>query len=82
MKTQTIYAAKRCGFRHMGIGIGVFEDMDNKTLRECFTQDDKEAPTAKQIRSELKEMRDKGLRYFPNCDNTDDLGQCKGHEDQ
>jgi hypothetical protein len=56
--------------------------MEDKTLRKCFTQDDGKKPAAKRCREQLKEWRDRGLKFIPhaNCNNQDAQGQCLGHD--
>lgn len=63
---------------HIVIAIGLFERLDDATLKDCIT--DKKL-TASEIRDELKAMRKSGLEFFPanGCDHYDNTGRCLGH---
>lgn len=61
--------------RHMAISIGLFERMDDKTLKECFPEQ-----VAEEIRAHLRNLREFGYEYYPQCDDVDEKGLCQGHK--
>lgn len=60
--------------RHLSVALGAFEEMNDKTLSECFNG----AP-APDVRAQLVELRSLGFTFYPcHCGNYDDKGDCKG----
>lgn len=61
---------------HMAFSLGLFERMDDKTLRECFKPSDATAP---EIRQHIAELRTQGFEYMPcSCGHYDADGACNG----
>jgi hypothetical protein len=62
------------------MAIGLIEQCDDQALLESFRSRDGKQLTAKEIRSELSELRERGFIYYPSCDNYGPDGACLGHE--
>lgn len=60
--------------KHISFAIGLLERMSDKDLKECFPNN-----TLAEARERLKELRAKGLKYFPcQCETRNADGSCKG----
>lgn len=70
-------ARKTTKTSHMGVTIQFIEDMARETgkgLSRYFNN-----LTDKKAREYLDDLKAKGFKFAPTCDNVDDEGQCAGH---
>jgi len=74
------------GIRHIGFSIdGLLNQSDYKLkkLAPCCRVDGESLRTAGQVKKMLKAAKEAGMVVIPaeECDNYDEKGYCKGHED-
>jgi hypothetical protein len=63
---------------HLAFSIGLFEQMDDQTLMECFKSEG-QTPTVSEIRKHLGALRSEGYEFIPcSCGNYDARGACTG----
>lgn len=67
--------------KHMGIAIAFMEKQADHIIEGLFTDAETKQPLpVKEVRAELKRLREAGLEFIPCCDNTDTRGLCLGAE--
>ena len=67
---------------HMTADIEGAMKNDNMTLVSMFKTVDGRLMMACDIRQYLQELLNKGYEVVPPCDNHDERGYCKGHEEE
>ena len=61
----------------IAISVDIDRFDDKQLKRECCRL----FPTPEALRVKCAEAREAGLDVFPPCDNVDEKGHCKGHEE-
>lgn len=65
---------------HMAISVDI-DRFDDATLRRNWCRYYPQFRTPAKLRKMCEEARKQGLDAFPPCDNVDEKGHCKGHEE-
>lgn len=60
---------------HINMALTYIQDMPDHLIVECFVN----PISPEDARHEIQKLRDRGYKWLPFCDNTDDTGLCKGH---